>query len=420
MKTAIHRNSCPVSFSFIAAVTLGTLCFMPTRNLTATDTPAKQPNAGARTAVSARTESEKPSDKGARAPLRTRFMDLLRGHKAKPAGPEPAEATDLLRWERLPSLPDRVGFAGPFAGVSHGTLIVAGGANFPDKLPWEGGIKAWYESVYVLEKPDGQWHVPARLPRPLAYGVSVDTPAGILCIGGADADRHYRDVFLLEWANGGIRRTPMARLPKACAYSCGARWENTVYLAGGIETPNSKTVLHTFWTLDLSQANAQWKELPPWPGPERMLATAATLDGSFYLFSGTSLRPGPDGKPVRTYLQDAYRYTPRKGWKQIADLPRPAVAAPTPAPIIDNSQILVLSGDDGSKVGFEPIDQHPGFPASVLAYDTKSNAWTFASAMPAPRVTVPAVMWQKRIVVPNGEARPGIRSPEVWWGWPSR
>src|SRR5215468_7081944 len=81
-------------------------------------------------------------------------------------GAEPA-------WERLPSLPDQEGFAGMFAGVSNGTLLVAGGANFPDKKPWDGGKKVWSDAVFVLEKPDGVWKVAGKLPRPLAYGVCV-------------------------------------------------------------------------------------------------------------------------------------------------------------------------------------------------------------------------------------------------------
>src|SRR4051794_9202194 len=41
-------------------------------------------------------------------------------------------------WTQLPSLPDPEGFASAFAGVSHDALLVAGGANFPDKRPWDG------------------------------------------------------------------------------------------------------------------------------------------------------------------------------------------------------------------------------------------------------------------------------------------
>src|SRR5258706_10700944 len=94
----------------------------------------------------------------------------------------------VLVWRQLPPLPDRVGFAGPFAGTSGGALIVAGGANFPDKMPWEGGRKVWYEAAFLLERTNGSWRSGFRLPRPLAYGVSVTTRDGVNCIGGSDAN----------------------------------------------------------------------------------------------------------------------------------------------------------------------------------------------------------------------------------------
>ncbi|HEY1049903.1 MAG TPA: hypothetical protein VGE39_09120, partial [Prosthecobacter sp.] len=58
-------------------------------------------------------------------------------------------------WKRLPDVPDERGFAGSFAGVSGGSLIVAGGTHFIDKMPWEGGTKLWYDTVFALDKPDG-------------------------------------------------------------------------------------------------------------------------------------------------------------------------------------------------------------------------------------------------------------------------
>src|SRR5688500_5259431 len=79
-----------------------------------------------------------------------------------------------LQWSQLPAVPDQVGFAGSIAGVSNGALLVAGGSNFPNGgTPWNGGAKAWYDKVYVLEQPNAQWKEAGRLPRPLGYAVSL-------------------------------------------------------------------------------------------------------------------------------------------------------------------------------------------------------------------------------------------------------
>src|SRR5438093_9143223 len=84
-----------------------------------------------------------------------------------------AEPEQVFRWEKLPPIPDPEGFAAPFAGVSGGALIVAGGANIVGDKWQEPFVKKWYDSVFVLEKPDGQWRTGFKLPRPLGYGVSV-------------------------------------------------------------------------------------------------------------------------------------------------------------------------------------------------------------------------------------------------------
>src|SRR5512143_304145 len=60
-------------------------------------------------------------------------------------------------WQQLRPLPDPLGVAGCFAGASGGALIVAGGANFPDGFPWQGGRKAWHRAVWVLTSPAGDW-----------------------------------------------------------------------------------------------------------------------------------------------------------------------------------------------------------------------------------------------------------------------
>src|SRR5690348_6499323 len=74
-----------------------------------------------------------------------------------------------LQWGALPPLPDPEGFAGMFAGTIGDALLVAGGANFPDRRPWDGGVKRWYDAVWLLEDPAGPWRRVGSLPRPSSY-----------------------------------------------------------------------------------------------------------------------------------------------------------------------------------------------------------------------------------------------------------
>jgi len=323
---------------------------------------------------------------------------------------------ETLPWHPLPPIPDALGVAGAFAGTSGGALLVMGGANFPDRMPWDGGTKVWHDTVYVLERPDGAWKIAGKLPRPLAYGVSVQTEQGVLCIGGNDANAYYADVFLVTWDGHALATRPCPPLQKTLANACGALVDATVYVAGGETAPKVTQCSKGFYALDLGAKEPQWKTLESCPGDARTLAMAAAVQGRFLLMGGVSLSAGPDGKPLRKYLKSCNAYDPAKNtWEPLADMPKAAAAAPTPAPALKGkSRILILGGDDGSLCGFEPPAQHPGFPGTVLAYDLVKNAWSVEQPVPAPRATLPGVLWNSNIVLPSGEVRPGVRSPEVW------
>lgn len=332
-----------------------------------------------------------------------------------------AEPIMTEHWIERPSLPDPRGFASMFAGLSNGAILAAGGANFPEAPPWEGGRKVWYDRIYLADLESGEWRLAdEKLPRPLAYGVSATWQDQILCVGGETSiadppGSQYRpEAFSLRWTGRAIERTDLPPLPQPISNACGALIDSRLYVAGGASSPTATSTLNTFLMLDLSvpPRERKWIPLDPWPGPPRMLAVAAVREGAFYLFSGTDLSAGADGKPQREYLRDAYRFDLAQGWKRIADLPRSAVAAPTPAPV-RGGHVLVVSGDDASQLHL-PQAERTGFPADILAYDPMTDRWLSAGRTPAPRVTVPTVRTWSGWRILSGEQRPGVRSSEVW------
>ncbi len=319
-------------------------------------------------------------------------------------------------WKQLPSLPDREGVAGCFAGTSGGALLVAGGANFPTAKPWEGGKKVWYDTVYILEKPQGQWKIAGKLPRPLAYGVSVTHHDALICVGGSDADRHHADVFRVQWNGSQLNISQLPSLPKPIANACGVLIGDNLCIAGGLEKPEATTTLKDVYYLDLSAPQPTWNSLSPFPGSPRMLAVATAVDGAFYVVGGVDLVASADGKVTRRYLKDAFCLE-RGGWRQLDDLPYPLAAAPSPAPW-DWYGFWILGGDDGSQTGVNPL-QHPGFSSNILRHD--EGGWHISGQLPAAHVTTATTHWNHRWIIPSGEIRPGVRSPQVWsWNSPSR
>jgi N-acetylneuraminic acid mutarotase len=338
--------------------------------------------------------------------LLPRIVAAASTHDSSPAKP-------ILHWAKLPPIPDREGFAGAFAGVSGGALIVAGGTNVTANRWGDDFVKTWYDSAFVLDNPQAAWQTRFKLPCPIGYGVAVTTAEGMICIGGSDSQRHHADVFRLQWRGGKLASARMPDLPLPCASLCGMLLGTSIYVAGGMETPAATTTMKTFWQLDMAAKAPHWVALESWPGPERMLAVAGALDGSFYLFSGVRLKAGPQGKAVREYLRDAYCFTPGQGWRRLADLPRAAAAAPSPAAAAGDA-LLLFSGDDGTKVDFRPLDKHPGFVRGVLAYHPRSDTWSEAGAAPFSLAVAPTVSWLGQLVIANGEARPRVRTPAVW------
>jgi SSS family transporter len=337
-----------------------------------------------------------------------------------PVTPMPAQMDGHFQWSELAPLPDSLGVAGPFVGVHNDALIVAGGANFP-KPVWDNE-KVWHDKRYVMTR-DGQrrlWRVAGSLSRPLAYGASVSLPDGVLCMGGNDAENVYDDVFLLSWnpARRELSTTRYPSLPRPSVYGAAALVGNTVYFMGGQSSQNLDSATGDLWALDLAQrhdpARFGWKALEPCPGAPRAFHLAAAQHNGYhdclYVISGRRQRDG-----VTEFLRDVWEYAPAtRQWRQRADAPRCVMAAAGIG--FGQSHVLVLGG--ASEELFYQTDQlkdaHPGFIKQALAWHAITDTWTSLGPIPQNQVTTTAVRWNDDIIIPGGEIRPRVRSPQVW------
>lgn len=352
--------------------------------------------------------------------------------------PGAAFGASPVRFQELPEIPGTLGLGGPFVGVVNDHLIVAGGTNFPAGPLWEGGKKRWYDDIYVLDSPDGSWRkAKEKLPRPLAYGVTISDGRGMVCIGGSDAKQHYADVFAIGLPDGRISFHTHPSLPRPCAMMCGAVLNGSIYVAGGIESPDATRAMHTFWCWRSIRGKRapwtkHWEELDAWPGRERHLAVAGVVDNAFYITGGIRLKEGDDAKPAQVvpYLSDTYRYEEHPGpktvedvrtygpvgkWTKVADLPRATAAAASPAMTLGH-ELLIFSGIDHTNLGRDP-KTYPPFPRTVFSYDARANRWSSYAPMPegTSRVTAGATSWQGGYVIACGEIGPCRRSPKVYW-----
>ncbi len=329
-------------------------------------------------------------------------------------------ASARLSWKALPSLPNPLGVAGPFVGVHQGVVIVAGGANFPEPV-WSNA-KRWLDDIWVFsDSGEGQkWESAGRLPRPLAYGAAVSTDQGVICIGGNDNDRHYQEVFLLQWDDKERRITthPYPSLPSPFAYGQATMIGHMVYVVGGQSDLKLETAMSNLWCLDLSkqsdQGSFQWRALQSMPTPGRAFnITAHQSDGQqdcLYVVGGRR----QVSEHVQ-FLNDVWEFNPKTSlWRQRTSAPR-AVAAGTGIGFGDQ-EIFVLGGDDGALFSeTEKLkDKHPGFRKEAFGYNAVTDKWTSLGAIPQNQVTTIPVMLQGRIILVSGELRPRVRTPAAW------
>ena len=341
-----------------------------------------------------------------------------------------------------------LGFAGPINAVLNDVFIVAGGANFPDKMPWEGGAKYYSKEFHVLQKSRGhfQWNKNGKLelPEAIAYCGNTVTKRGLVYAGGENESGLYRKAYLVNWDTTENKASfeKLADLPSAVTNVSLTHIDNIVYAVGGDENTTSTKA---FLSLDLDSKSPQWIRLPDLPiALANAVVVTQQLQGNteIYVIGGRSKNLSGISELRNTVLI----YSPiNKTWKAgaaISDGDQTTNYSAGAGIAIGDNEILLLGGDNGetfhkietyiSQISKSASTQekekltveknalsinHKGFYRGMLIYNTETNKWIKMGELPfLTPVTTSARIWDGKIVLSNGEIKPGLRTPKVMLG----
>lgn len=357
------------------------------------------------------------------------------------------QAESKIKMSNLPPLPAMeeggvsLGFAGMMGGMHQGKVIVAGGANFPSGLPWEGGAKEWHNSIYILD--NNSWKLSTQtLPIPLGYGASVSTDKGVLLIGGDNKDQVSKSVFLLVYnsSNNDVDISTYPDLPEPLAYSSAVLEGDYVYVTGGM---NGEKSSNSFYRLNIKEKKT-WEKLEDFPGEPRALHAMVVQETShsrnLFLIGGRNQIKGAISKPLAQYL--SYDLN-KKLWIDKGDVTidgKPLVVMGAVAEPMGSMHILLYGGSDdllftqletlGQEIAGATNDSlsknlteqrdrllntHPGFSNEILAFNSITDRWfvydTLEVNLP---VTTLGIKNGNDFLIVSGEISPGIRTPKVY------
>lgn len=332
------------------------------------------------------------------------------------------------------------GTAGAFIGaIDNATMIVAGGSDFLDARPWEGGRKTFLNNIWILKNTKEGWSASelqgTTLPFGVSNGCSVVVGKSLLCFGGITAEGPSDKVIRLDYTGTSVSVKEAGQLPEGFRPAAAVLSKGNIYVHG---TVNGKNALY-----QLTAEGMKWKALAGCP--ERPIAEGATLSSqhngyetALYLIGGR----GTDEKGL-FIAENVWEYLPISNtWvKKAAFTENDAPLQLMYAAAINygSAHIVVFGGDDGKefirrselekKIAAtddeqeketlkaelaEAFTSHKGFCNKMFAYHPITDTWTTASSFD---FTLPAVTTVVRtgntLQLVSGEAKPGVRSNEI-------
>lgn len=181
-----------------------------------------------------------------------------------------------------------LGVSAAYAGLIGDELLLVGGCNFPETPAADGGVKQFYKGIYAVnthstDSENLDWRKVGDLPECSAYGVSVVTENGLVCVGGSNSKGAHNRVWQISLEGDTASVLELPSLPWGIDNMAGTIYKNKITLVGGSKggNPTSQVL-----SLDLNNLTEGWVVLEDFPGNRRTQSIAFASNDSLFVWGG--------------------------------------------------------------------------------------------------------------------------------------
>lgn len=330
--------------------------------------------------------------------------------------------TDEMKTSELRPIPDAAyakGVSAPFCGVVQGVLLVAGGANFPDKPLLEGGAKKVYDDIWI-KSPSfwKKWIHAGHLPDSTAYGATFQLGETLILAGGNAAGQTTDKVYSLRLSYGKAVLRTLPQLPEPLEQAGFTRDGDRLYLVGGLSGTRGSTAIYSCKISDYN-----WVKVADLPEPlVQCLAFAA--EGMLYVWGGFN----PETLDVSSRGLSLNLDHPAE-WKDAPPVPDDGTFVGATGVTMPDCRLVVVGGVNreifARALHNTPEDRIPylskkpseyQFRADVWRFDPATEEWTLVGSDSSCALAGPgaASCGLKELYVAGGEIKPGVRSPKIF------
>lgn len=307
----------------------------------------------------------------------------------------------------LSPIPDAAyakGVSAPFCGRIADTLVVCGGANFPDKSLLEGGAKKVYADIWAWAGK--KWIHAGCLPDSTAYGATFEVDGALVFAGGNVNGTTTDKVYLVKLHRGKAVLRCLPQLPVPMEQCGWTKDGETLYLAGSEGVFSCK------------EGEYVWSKIADIPQP-LVQPVAYAHGGKLFLWGGfnpSTLEVSPCG-----YVLEGGK------WYEAIPIPDEGTFVGATGAILPDGRLAVVGGVNrevfAKALHNTPDDRIPYLSQDPSWYKFRTAVWSFdgsswtliaddsACALAGPGVAASA---HGSLYVAGGELKPGVRSPRIF------